>query len=570
MQNALFYFSLLVFASAHSLYAQNTCCSASTVAPEITTGVHTTVIPLNQNTPMAVLNVNASSDLPNVEYILTKRNTSAIDQNGMPTGEDVIIGSSVDGVVLPMNATKHGVTLGAGDTCDVTAIGYDLAIIQTLTDSLLNGVSGAQPCCNLFVLLGQALGSPSLGTFCSTLNTAGITSGADVMNMSDVLTVFDAMSTTGQTSIASMLSTLQLINGNGTFISSDCGGTGANNFLPYGINPMSKYAYVVGASTASGYTCCLSTTVAPEVTTGVHSTLVASNQATTAPTLAVNASADLPNVEYILTKRNTSAIDQNGMPTGEDVIIGASANGVFTPMNVTKHGVTLGAGDTCDVTAIGYNLATIQTLTDSLLNGSLATGQPCCNLFVLLGQALGTPSIGAFCSTLNAAGITSGADVNNMNDVLTVFDAMSTTGQTSIASMVSTLQLINGNGTLISSDCGGAGVNNFLSYGINPMSKYAYVIDNALTVQELNDIARFVMYPNPASNYVQMHFTTDKAIDLSVNVYDVLGQQVIHKNLGSVNGDYTTTLSIDKLTTGVYSVELTDGNDRKTYKLTVK
>lgn len=569
MKTTLFYLFLL-FTSVNT-YAQNVCCSGSTVAPEIIAGVHGATIPVNQNTPMAVLNVNASVDLPNVEYIITKRNTPAIDQNGMPTNDDVIIGSSLNGVFAPMNITKHGVTLAAGDTCDLTAIGYDLAFIQNLTDSLLNGFSGSQPCCNLFVLFSQVLGEPSLAAFCTTVNNAGISSGSDVNNISDVLTVFDAMSTTGQTSITSMLSTLQLLNGNGTFISSDCGGTGTNNALFYGINPAMQYAYAIGASAAvSGQnTCCLASTIAPEVMPGVQSTLIPLNQNTVAPTLAVNASVDLPNVEYIITKRNTGAIDQNGASTNDDVILGSDVNGVFMPMNKSRYGISLAVGDTFDLTAIGYDLSVLKTLTDSLLNGT-SSGLPCCDLFGVLATALNEPSIAGFCDSVNSAGITTSNDLNDMDDVLTIFDVLSTTGQLSISSLVSTIQLLNSNGNFISSDCGGTGATDFIPYGINPSKQYGYVIDNPLIVQELNSIARFIMYPNPTSDYVQIHFTTDREMDLNVNIYDMLGQQVISKNLGSINGDYMTSLSTQELGKGIYSVELTNGQDRKVYKLTVK
>jgi hypothetical protein len=575
MKSTTVFFFLFLLSTTNLLQAQNTCCSISTVAPEITSGVHPVFIPVNQNTPTAVLSINASSDLPNVEYLITKRNTKALDGNGQPTNDDVIIGSTVDGVFSPVNITKHGVILNPGDTCDLTAIGYDLGLIQNLTDSLLNGrAPSGSPCCNLFVLLGAVLGEPSLADFCMNVNNAGINSGSDVKNISDVLTVFDAMSTTGQTSIPSMLSTLQLINNNGNSISTDCGGAGMNNFIPYGIIPTAKYAYAVGAGVAvtGQSTCCLPSTIAPEVVSGVQGPLVGLNQNTIAPALAVTASIDLPNTEYILTKRNTKALDQSGATKSDDVIIGTDVNGVFMPMNQSRYGISLAVGDTFDLTAIGYDLTILKTLTDSLLNGSTGGifNQPCCNLFSILATALNEPSIAGFCDSVRSAGIMNGNDLNDIGDALTIFDALSTTGQLSVSSMISTIQLINNNGSLISTECGGTGMANFIPYGINPSEKYGYVIDQPLVVQELNSIARFMMYPNPASNHVQLHFTTDKPMNLQVNVYDMLGRQVMNKNLGTLNGNSNSRFSVENLTPGIYSVELTDGQERKTYKLTVK
>lgn len=568
----LFIFFIILMGAFTSLHAQNTCCLPTTVAPAVTTGLHGMVIPVNQSTPVANLAINASADLPNMGYLITKRGTSALDQNGQPTGEDVIIGASTNGVFIPMNVTKHGVTLNPGDTCDITAIGYDLVLIQTLTDSLLNGSNAGQPCCNLFNLLAVILSQPSIATFCTTMNNLGISRGSDVQNLEDILIVFDALSTTGQTSIPSLLATLQLVNNNGSFISSDCGGTGSNNLLPYGIVPTNQYGYVIGTTgiPTGQNVCCLPTTVAPEVLPGIYGTPVAVNQNTVAPPLGVNASPDLPNVEYLITKRGTSSLDQNNQPTGQDIVIGADVDGIFMPMDPTRYGVSLAVGDTFELTAIGYDLAQLQTLTDSLLNGNNATGTPCCTLFNILATILNEPSIANFCASVNNAGISGGGDVQDMNDVLTIFDAMSTTGQISIESLIATIQLLNANGSAFSMDCGGAGSNNFLSFGINPNKRYGYEMDQALVVQALNPITRFLMYPNPTSNHVQLHVTTDQTVELTVNIYDVLGQQVMSSDLGNIQGDYNTSLSVGHLTKGVYAVEITNGQDRQTYKLTVQ
>lgn len=572
MKNLFIFLTFFVGISL-GLQAQNTCCLPTTVAPAVTSGIHGMVIPVNQSTPVATLVINASADLPNVEYLITKRGTPALDQNGQPTGDDVIIGASVNGAFIPSTVSRYGVILNPGDTCDITAVGFDLALMQTLTDSLLNGTnSSGQPCCNLFSLLAVVLSEPSIAAFCTTLNNAGISRGSDVQDLGDVLTIFDALSTTGQTTVPSVLATLQLLNNNGTFIGPDCGGVGMNNFLPYGMVPTNQYSYAIGnAGMPTGQTvCCLPTTVAPEVLPGIYGTPIATNQNTVPPPLAVNASADLPNVEYLITKRGTSSLDQNNQPTGQDVVLGADVDGIFMPMDPTRYGISLSVGDTFELTAIGYDLAQLQTLTDSLLNGKNLAGTPCCNLFILLAAALNEPSVANFCSNVNNAGIAGGNDVQDMTDVLTIFDAMSTTGQLSIESLIATIQLLNANGTVFQTDCGGAGANDFISFGINPTKRYGYEMDNALVVQALNPVTRFLMYPNPASDRVQLHVTTDQPVELTINVYDVLGQRVMSRNLGQVQGDYNTGLSVGHLAKGIYAVEITNGQERQTHKLTIQ
>ena len=120
--------------------AQNTCCSGSTTAPEVNSGFHSSKIPLDGDTPTPTLSTNASNDLPTIEYLITKRNTPAMNAQGQPDttggGGDVIIGADADGIFKPNAVSRYGVTLQVGDTFDITAVGYDLTVIKTLADSL--------------------------------------------------------------------------------------------------------------------------------------------------------------------------------------------------------------------------------------------------------------------------------------------------------------------------------------------------------------------------------------------------------------------------------------------------
>ncbi|WP_156039841.1 hypothetical protein, partial [Aureispira sp. CCB-QB1] len=80
LQTFVLFLNLSTFA-----IAQNKCCSISTVAPEINTTTSGTSIDLNQMTVTPTLTVNASPDLPNVEYIITKKGVAALDSQGQPS-----------------------------------------------------------------------------------------------------------------------------------------------------------------------------------------------------------------------------------------------------------------------------------------------------------------------------------------------------------------------------------------------------------------------------------------------------------------------------------------------------
>ena len=80
-----------------------------------------------------------------------------------------------------------------------------------------------------------------------------------------------------------------------------------------------------------------------------------------------------------------------------------------------------------------------------------------------------------------------------------------------------------------------------------------------------------MMYPNPVKgSNLQLMFTTTKEVDLSVNIYDALGQRVYAQVLGNVSGDYTLEIPTSNLVSGTYSVELTDGYSNQVRKLVVQ
>ncbi len=315
---------LICFLMSAQMFAQ-TCCAPGTTAPEVTTGFYTvSQIASNTNTPLPTLTITASADLPNVEYIVTKRNTVAVDGMGAPDttggGGDVVLGADVDGIFMPQNMTRYGITLVTGDTFDITAIGYNLPVLQNLADSLLNGENvNGQPCCNLFGLLSAMLGQPALAGFCDSLNNAGIYSAADINGMNEVLEIFDVFSD-GSISIGNITSVLNIVNQNGAFIMPDCGGTGANNFLSYGVNRMAKYGYEIG------------NVIAVRTLSAVSSFMVFPNPAQT----------DQINVHFTTRKAvdlNISLIDAMGR-----TVYQAAANNVLGNINTTIPVHNLAAG----------------------------------------------------------------------------------------------------------------------------------------------------------------------------------------------------------------------------------
>jgi hypothetical protein len=564
---------LLLFLSNY-LMAQNKCCSSITIAPELVQGIHGTPILTNQNTTAPVLAINASANLPNVAYVITKKNVPALNDQGQPDtlggGGNVVLGADEDGVFTPDSKMRYGIGLAEGDSLEVTAVGYDLVMMQNLTDSLLNGVSpGSGPCCGMFAVMAAVLNNPALAGFCDSLNSVGIYTGADVTNFEDVLSVLTAFYMLEQLSVESIVASFNIMNANGAFISVECGGAGMNNFVPYGMHVNRRYVYAIGAT---ANTCCSGITVAPELSSGMHGTLIRTNESTPIPVLAVNASVDLPNVEYLITKRNTAALDALGQADttrgGGDVVIGADEDGVFMPMDKTRYGLTLAVGDTFELTAVGYDLVAFSVLMDSLLNG-MQGGSPCCDLFGFFALGLNKPYLAGFCDSVNNAGITGAMDINNMEEILPIFDVFSNS-QTSLGSMLAALEFLNASGSFISPDCGGISANDFMPYGMHLKKQYAYGVDNALVVRDLSSVSLFVVYPNPVKDdLLNINFTTQKEVDVVIRLFDALGQEVHHQVLDQVSGNFNTTIATQHLSAGVYYLELADGESSKVHKVLV-
>ncbi|MBP1630547.1 MAG: Flagellar hook-length control protein FliK [Bacteroidetes bacterium] len=75
----------------------------------------------------------------------------------------------------------------------------------------------------------------------------------------------------------------------------------------------------------------------------------------------------------------------------------------------------------------------------------------------------------------------------------------------------------------------------------------------------------YTIYPNPASDKVNIVITNNK-IYKSLNIYNILGRRVITQ---SINQD-KTQVDVSGLSTGVYFIQLSDGNNNKTHKLVIK
>lgn len=98
-----------------------------------------------------------------------------------------------------------------------------------------------------------------------------------------------------------------------------------------------------------------------------------------------------------------------------------------------------------------------------------------------------------------------------------------------------------------------------------------FIGTDIIPIQEPNDIAYILLYPNPASESTMLRFILNKENDLSLHVYDMLGREVyqeFHPDL--MAGEHDFTLKINEYNKGLYYVKVATGKANKVTKLIVK
>jgi hypothetical protein len=159
---------------------------------------------------------------------------------------------------------------------------------------------------------------------------------------------------------------------------------------------------------------------------------------TSSPVLSVN--SNLPNIEYAIVDFSMPSTSGTG-PS----IVAVDQDGIFTP---AQYNLT--AGTQFGVIPVAYDLAAIQETLDDLLKGNTFLGS-CCSVAINFGGV-------DICGPLNMAGITCGADVNNLEQASNAFTMLSGGGaaNTSIVDLIDQINQVNAQlADIIFTDCGG-------------------------------------------------------------------------------------------------------------------
>ena len=70
-----------------------------------------------------------------------------------------------------------------------------------------------------------------------------------------------------------------------------------------------------------------------------------------------------------------------------------------------------------------------------------------------------------------------------------------------------------------------------------------------------------LIYPNPAQDYLTMTLEVEQKEDISVKIYNAMGQMVKNDVLTEQSGRVTYNIDVQGLAKGVYMLQVTIGND---------
>ncbi len=88
------------------------------------------------------------------------------------------------------------------------------------------------------------------------------------------------------------------------------------------------------------------------------------------------------------------------------------------------------------------------------------------------------------------------------------------------------------------------------------------------SVNSIKNESEFVIYPNPANNFIQLKYIGKALSNVEVKIFDILGKNVLTKNVNLTQSD-EQTIDISSLPKGIYVIKIL-GNDFSSSKLITK
>ncbi len=90
------------------------------------------------------------------------------------------------------------------------------------------------------------------------------------------------------------------------------------------------------------------------------------------------------------------------------------------------------------------------------------------------------------------------------------------------------------------------------------------------SIEENNFVNSINVFPNPASEFVQVNFDLINSASVSIQLFDALGKEILNKQLGQLSpGNFNSSIDVLNLSSGLYNLSITTNDLRKNMKLSI-
>jgi hypothetical protein len=86
-----------------------------------------------------------------------------------------------------------------------------------------------------------------------------------------------------------------------------------------------------------------------------------------------------------------------------------------------------------------------------------------------------------------------------------------------------------------------------------------------VNTQDISDIQSVTLFPNPATNMVNVELALEATTDINISLIDFTGKVVYNNSFENVNSNTTIPVSIENVISGVYLVKI-DSQEGSTVK----
>jgi len=94
-------------------------------------------------------------------------------------------------------------------------------------------------------------------------------------------------------------------------------------------------------------------------------------------------------------------------------------------------------------------------------------------------------------------------------------------------------------------------------------------VEGSLGIDD-NQLSDLALYPNPNNGQFSISFTATTGDDVAIAMYDIRGRLINTQSFSNPASNFSETLDYRNLTSGIYFVTITNGNQKTTKKLTIK